>query len=94
MIEIRETVQDIVVPVYVQGELPLATVLYAQLTGVRSRLAVARTVRLLVRDKSAARASAAQLLRWPIQRVVVAHNAVIETDAHAQLARALQVFGP
>ena len=79
---------------WMQGDLPLATVLYAQLTGVRSRLAVARTVRLLVRDKLAARASAAQLLRWPIQRVVVAHNAVIETDAHAQLARALQVFGP
>lgn len=75
---------------WMQGDLPLATVLYAKLTGVRAGLNVPHTVRLLVRDKAAARASAAQLLRWPIRRVVVAHNAVIETDAHAQLARALQ----
>ena len=78
---------------WMQGDLPLATVLYAKLTGVRSGLHVPRTVRLLVHDAAAARASAARLLRWPIQRVVVAHNAVIETDAHAQLARALQALG-
>lgn len=77
---------------WMQGDLPLATVLYAKLTGVRARLNVPRTVRLLVRDKPAARASAARLLRWPIQRVVVAHNAVITDDAHAQLARALQAL--
>ena len=77
---------------WMQGDLPLATVLYAKLTAVRQCLNVPRTVRLLVRDKVAARASAAQLLQWPVKRVVVAHNAVLETDAHAQLARALQAL--
>ncbi len=78
---------------WMQGDLPLVTLLYAKLTGVRARLAVPHTVRLLVRDKAAARASAARLLRWPTQRVVVAHNVVLETDAHAQLAQALQRLG-
>ena len=78
---------------WMQGDMPMTTVLYAKLTGVRARLNVPRTVRMLVRDKAAARASAAQMLRWPIQRVVVAHNAVVDTDAHAQLARALQALG-
>ena len=78
---------------WMQGELALPTLLYAKLTGVRQRLNVPRTVRLLVRDKAAARTSAAKLLQWPIQRVVVAHNAVLETDAKAQLAQALQVLG-
>ena len=78
---------------WMQGDdLPLATVLYAKLTAVRHQLNVPRTVRLLVRDKVAARASAAKLLQWPIQRVVVAHNVVLETDAKAQLERALQVL--
>jgi hypothetical protein len=78
---------------WMQGEMPLASVLYAKLTGVRQHLNVPRTVRLLVRDKAAARASAAKLLQWPIQRVVVGHNVVLETDAHAQLARALAALG-
>lgn len=77
---------------WMQGDLPLATVLYAKLTAVRHQLNVPRTVRLLVRDKVAARASASKLLQWPIQRVVVAHNVVLETDAKAQLERALQVL--
>ena len=78
---------------WMQGDLGLPMLLYAKLTGVRHRLNVPRTVRLLVRDKAAARASAARMLQWPIQRVLVAHNAVLETDARAQLAQALAVLG-
>jgi hypothetical protein len=75
-----------------QGELPLATSLYARVTGVRSQLAVPRTVRLITRDRQAARASVARILAWPIERAVLAHNAILEQDAHAAVARALAWF--
>lgn len=71
------------------GPLGWKETLFARLTGVRNRLTVPRTIRLLVKDKSAVRASALQVLAWPVQRVVVAHNTVIEHDAHAALKRAL-----
>ncbi len=73
-----------------QGDLPLSTTLFAKLTGVRQQLDVSRTVRLLVRDKAAVQASAAQILQWPFTRVLVAHNSVVEVDAHAAVAKALR----
>lgn len=72
-----------------QGDLPWQARAYASLTGVRQRLAVARTVRLLVRDRAALRHSTQRMLQWPFTRLVMAHNAVIESDAHAQLSLAL-----
>lgn len=75
-----------------QGELALASRLYATVTGVRKQLAVPRTVRLITRDREAARASAAKILQWPAERVIVAHNAIVEQDARAALARALAWF--
>lgn len=74
------------------GALPWSARLYARLTGVRDRLAVPSTVRWLLRDRDAARRSAARLLDWPFERLVVAHHAVIEADAHAQARRALQAW--
>ncbi|TCS36230.1 uncharacterized protein DUF4336 [Paucimonas lemoignei] len=75
-----------------EGDLPIATRLYAKLTGVRNRLAVPRTIRLINRDREAARASAAKILEWPTERVIVAHNAIIEQDARAALSEALAWF--
>jgi len=75
-----------------QGELALASRLYAKVTGVRKELAVPRTVRLITRDRQAARASAAKILQWPVERVIVAHNSIVEQDARAALARALAWF--
>jgi hypothetical protein len=75
-----------------QGDLPWTTRWYATLTGVRSGLAVPRTVRALVRDRAAVRSSAARLQRWPFARVVMAHNAVLEVDAKAQVAKALRLW--
>lgn len=60
------------------------------MTGVRNRLAVPRTVRLMIKDKAAFRASAQQVLAWPVQRVLVAHNTVVEQNAHAALKKALE----
>jgi hypothetical protein len=65
---------------------------WAQLSGVRMRFDVPLIVRLLTRDRLAARASAQQVLRWPIERVVVGHNTVIQHDAKAQLVHAFQRF--
>ena len=77
---------------WMAGDLPWPTRAYATLTGVRRRLAVPWTVRALVRDRAAAARGAEQLLRWPFTRVVMAHNQVVETDAHAQVERALAVW--
>jgi Domain of unknown function (DUF4336) len=73
-----------------QGELPWSARWYATLTGVRSGLAVPRTVRALVRDRQACRSSMARLQQWPFERVLMAHNAVVEDDAKAQVASALR----
>lgn len=75
-----------------QGDLPLASRLYARVTGVRKGLAVPRTIRLITRDRQAARASAEKILQWPIERVIVAHNSIVEQDARSILARALAWF--
>lgn len=77
---------------WMQGNLPWSTKTYAVLTGVRRKLAVPLTVRALVRDRAAAAQSAERVLRWPFSRLVVAHNAIIDTDAHGQMASALAVF--
>lgn len=71
------------------GPLDWKASLYARLTGVRNVLTIPRTVRLLIKDKAALRTSALQVLAWPVQRVVVAHNSVIEEGAQAALKRAL-----
>ena len=72
-----------------RGPLEWKAALYARLTGVRNVLTVPRTVRLAIKDRAALRTSALAVLAWPVQRVVVAHNSIIEDDAHAALKRAL-----
>jgi hypothetical protein len=77
-----------------RGPLPWQAALYARITGVRNRLNVPRTVRLVTRDKALAAASARAVLGWPFTRVITAHNAIVEQDAHAAVARAFaDAFG-
>ena len=73
-----------------RGSLNWKGALYAHLAGVRNRIAVPRTVRFMVKDKVAFRTSAQQVLAWPVKRVLVAHNSVLEDSAHAGLKRALE----
>jgi|SRR5471032_717851 len=75
-----------------QGDLPWKARLWVYLSGVRKRLSVPITMRVAVRDKEAAAASAERLLQWPVRRIVMAHNSIIEADAHAHLERALGRF--
>lgn len=72
-----------------EGDLAWQAWIYAWLTGVRKQLNVPYTVRALVRDREAVQLSVARILEWPFQRILMAHNTVIEVDAQAQMRRAL-----
>jgi hypothetical protein len=75
------------------GSLDWKTALYARLTGVRRRLDVPRTVRLVMRDRALFAGSARIILAWPFTRVITAHNSIVEQDAHALVERAFSRFG-
>ncbi len=77
---------------FYQGDLPFGGRLYAQLNSVRTLLAVPRMIRWVIKDKTAAKASAAKILQWPFERVVVAHNCIVDVDAHAAVTRAFACF--
>lgn len=66
--------------------------LYGYINNTLNQLVVSRLVRWMTRDKATAARSCQRILEWPIQRVVVAHDCVLEADAHQQLARALSCF--
>ncbi len=70
------------------GDLPVSTRFFALLTGVRKQLAIPYSIRLLIRDKAATRASARQIMQWPIERVLFAHNGIIDQNARAALQAA------
>lgn len=60
----------------------------ARLLGVRGRLAMSRTMKLMVKDKSALRRSVTPLLSLPVQRVIVAHDQIVCEQPAARLAQA------
>jgi hypothetical protein len=76
-----------------QGEWPWLSRVYGHLNGVMNGLAVSRLVRLVTRDKPAAAGSCLRILAWPIKRVVMAHDSIVEVNAKKQLAQALACFG-
>jgi Domain of unknown function (DUF4336) len=77
---------------YYQGDLSFGLKIYAKLTGTSKQLAVPKTVRWLVKDRIAALASAQKILNWPFERVVVAHNVILETDAYTTVEKAFESF--
>ena len=62
--------------------------LAARLLGVYDRLAMSRTMKLMVRDRAALRRSIEPLLALDVRRIVLAHDQVVEHEARAALARA------
>jgi hypothetical protein len=50
-------------------------------------------VRLVTRDRALVAGSARLILQWPFTRVITGHNAIVEQDAHAAVARAFSRFG-
>lgn len=75
-----------------QGPLSLPVRLYLGLTGGYKRLTVPRTVRLLVRDLAAVRTWVEQLRSWPVQRVILLHNSVIDENPMQRLDEALSIW--
>jgi hypothetical protein len=75
-----------------QGDLSLSARIFASVTGVRRQLDVPKTIRWLTKDKRAAHESAQKILAWPIERIVMAHNSIVDQDAYASIKRALSRF--
>lgn len=63
--------------------------IFFRLTGVYGRFASSRYLRLLVRDRAAARVSAERILGWDFDRVIVSHGDVLEQDGKPALRDAL-----
>ena len=76
-----------------RGDIPFGARVFGSLTGVRARLAVPRTVRWMIKDPAALAASVRKLMLWPFERVVVAHNAIVDEGAYAAVRRAFAVLG-
>ena len=58
------------------------------LVGAPGRFGPHRMVRLMIRDRGAARASVDRILRWDFDRVIVTHGDVLDTGGKKQLAAA------
>jgi hypothetical protein len=66
----------------------------ARALGVHGRLAMSRTMRLMVRDRDALRRSVERILALAPVRVLLAHEQVVERDAGAALAGAFAWLRP
>ena len=64
--------------------------LVARLLGVYDRLGMSRTMKLMTKDKIALRRSIEPLLLLPIQRIVLAHDQIIEEQALLRLKAAFE----
>lgn len=67
--------------------------LAARALGIYERLGMSRTMKLLVKDRARFAASVAPLLELPVQRIVLAHDSVVEVDARSQLRAAFGWLG-
>ncbi|MCS4295551.1 hypothetical protein M2375_003794 [Comamonas sp. BIGb0152] len=74
---------------YYPQDLSLSARLFNSLNGTRSRLAMPRALRFAIKDRAAASASASALCAWPVERLVLAHDAVLTENAGLQLQQAL-----
>ncbi len=66
------------------------TGLVLRMVGAHKRLAQSRAMRMLVRDRAAAAASARTILGWGFERIVMAHGEIVEHDARARMTEALR----
>lgn len=74
---------------YYPQDLSLSARLFNSLNGTRSRLAMPRALRFAIKDRVAASTSATALCAWPVERLVLAHDAVLTENAGQQLQQAL-----
>lgn len=57
----------------------------ARLLGVYNKLAMSRTMKVMVKDKDAFTASISRIMSWDIRRVIVAHDQIIESETMPRL---------
>jgi Domain of unknown function (DUF4336) len=62
--------------------------LVSKLLGIHGTLGMSRTMRLAIKDKQALARSVLPLLALPVQRVIVAHDQIINDQPRAKLAQA------
>lgn len=63
------------------------------LVGAGGQFGPHRLVRLMIRDRAAARASVERILQWDFDRVIVTHGDVLETGGHQRFADAFAFLG-
>jgi hypothetical protein len=66
---------------------------FCRLIGATGRFGPHRMVRLMIRDRAAARASVRQILAWDFDRVIVTHGEVLETGGKVRVAEAFAFLG-
>ncbi len=66
----------------------------AQLLGVYDKVAMSRTMRLMVKSQAAFKRSIEEMLAWPVERIVLAHDQIIEDNARAKFVEAFGWLGP
>ncbi len=75
------------------ADAPALTSWVARALGVRGRLGMSRTMRWMVRDRAALRRSVEGIQALAPQRVVVAHDQVVDDDVPGRLQRAFAWLG-
>jgi hypothetical protein len=61
---------------------------YYGLVGARGHFGPHRLLRMMIRDRKAARESDARILEWEFDRAIVTHGDVVESGGHAKFAQA------
>lgn len=69
------------------------TALVAKLLGVRGKLGMSRTMKWATKDKQALARSVFPLLSLPVQRVIVAHDQIVDEQPLAKLKQAFAWLG-
>ena len=67
-----------------------ATRIAARLLGVYRRLAMSRSMKLLIKDRAALSCCAQRILAWDVRRIVVAHGEIIDANAKQHLVEAFR----
>lgn len=76
------------------GDEPLYTRLWLRVVGLHRGFGVSRLVRVLTRDRAAARASLDRVLAWDFERVVVTHGVVLQRSGRRLLREAFDWLPP
>ncbi|HSN72505.1 MAG TPA: DUF4336 domain-containing protein [Steroidobacteraceae bacterium] len=75
---------------HITAQQPRAVRWVARLLGVDRGLAMSRTLRFMLRDRAAFRATRDRILAWDFDRVILAHDTVVEVDGRRAFREAFE----